>query len=425
MSTVSVVLFSLGLIQMDLNEKDKILTMSMWTRYAWKDEYLRWDPKDYDGIITIRLSADLIWIPDIMLYNTASVETVARDALAVINYNGRVMWYPHTVFKSSCSVDVTNFPFDNQSCHMWFGSWTYTNDQIDLKMMTKEGIDLSTYQSDFKEGSVWDIYEVHAEKEVKGNEKTKKFSIVVFYLNMKRRIVFSTYILTLPCIFLACLTLVVFWLPPDRPDRTSLAMSIFASFMVLLLILVEAAPPTAGSIPKLGLYYCFNVVIIMLAIVLSSLVVNIYRGGADGKKPPKWLNAISLNCIVCLLCKKHKLDKRRYRKERNTEICDENVEIELESIDSTFELHGSYSERRMYTCDSKRHLSDFEKQIADLKRMLAQMESKESEKIIANNMTQEAKKAWQRIATMLDRFFFILYFVLIIASLSLTFPRPS
>ncbi len=33
---------------------------------------------------------------------------------------------------------------------------------------------------------------------------------------------FASYILTLPCVFLACLTLVVFWLPPDRPDRTAL-----------------------------------------------------------------------------------------------------------------------------------------------------------------------------------------------------------
>ena len=32
------------------------------------------------------------------------------------------------------------------------------------------------------------------------------------------------------------------------------AMSLFGSFMVLLLILVEVAPPTAASIPKLGKY---------------------------------------------------------------------------------------------------------------------------------------------------------------------------
>ena len=33
-SSVVNVTFGLGLIQMELNEKDKILTMSMWTRYV-------------------------------------------------------------------------------------------------------------------------------------------------------------------------------------------------------------------------------------------------------------------------------------------------------------------------------------------------------------------------------------------------------
>ena len=45
---------------------------------------------------------------------------------------------------------------------------------------------------------------------------------LTFSLQMKRKLVFSTFILTLPCIFLAFMTLVVFWLPPERPDRTGL-----------------------------------------------------------------------------------------------------------------------------------------------------------------------------------------------------------
>ena len=35
------------------------------------------------------------------------------------------------------------------------------------------------------------------------------------------------------------------------------AMSLFASFMVLLLILVEVAPPSAASVPRLGTNLCF------------------------------------------------------------------------------------------------------------------------------------------------------------------------
>ena len=36
----------------------------------WKDEYLVWDPHEYGDIAVVRLDPALIWVPDIMLYNT-------------------------------------------------------------------------------------------------------------------------------------------------------------------------------------------------------------------------------------------------------------------------------------------------------------------------------------------------------------------
>ena len=42
-----------------------------------------------------------------------------------------------------------------------------------------------------------------------------------------------------------------------------------------------------------GVYYCFNMVIIMLSIILSSLVVNISRGGSKGV--PAWLSRVSVH----------------------------------------------------------------------------------------------------------------------------------
>ena len=53
-------------------------------------------------------------------------------------------------------------------------------------------------------------------------EADPNFIVLTFDLEMERKMSFTSYILTLPCIFLACLTLVVFWLPAERPDRTSL-----------------------------------------------------------------------------------------------------------------------------------------------------------------------------------------------------------
>ncbi len=48
-----------------------------------------------------------------------------------------------------------------------------------------------------------------------------------------------------------------------------------------------------------GLYYCFNLVLIVVAIILSSLVVNISRG-RNGQRVPRWLSFVSVLFIHSL-----------------------------------------------------------------------------------------------------------------------------
>lgn len=35
----------------------------------WNDYKLRWRPSDYDNVTSIRVPSELIWVPDIVLYN--------------------------------------------------------------------------------------------------------------------------------------------------------------------------------------------------------------------------------------------------------------------------------------------------------------------------------------------------------------------
>ena len=35
----------------------------------WQDEILQWDPKEFGDVDMIRIPADKIWTPDIVLYN--------------------------------------------------------------------------------------------------------------------------------------------------------------------------------------------------------------------------------------------------------------------------------------------------------------------------------------------------------------------
>jgi len=55
-----------------------------------------------------------------------------RDAMAVVESDGTVLWIPPALFRSSCSIDITQFPFDVQTCQLKFGSWTYDGFKLDI-----------------------------------------------------------------------------------------------------------------------------------------------------------------------------------------------------------------------------------------------------------------------------------------------------
>ena len=46
------------------------------------------------------------------------------------DYEGNVKWLIQTIYRSSCSIDITYFPFDDQTCPLIVGSKTYNKKQL-------------------------------------------------------------------------------------------------------------------------------------------------------------------------------------------------------------------------------------------------------------------------------------------------------
>lgn len=62
----------------------------------------------------------------------------------VVSSNGDCLWVPPGLFLSTCKIDITWFPFDDQKCTMKFGSWTYDGFSIDLQLQN-DGGDISSF----------------------------------------------------------------------------------------------------------------------------------------------------------------------------------------------------------------------------------------------------------------------------------------
>ena len=50
----------------------------------------------------------------------------------VVSSEGGCLFVPPGIFKSTCKIDITWFPFDDQLCDLKFGSWTYSGWKVSV-----------------------------------------------------------------------------------------------------------------------------------------------------------------------------------------------------------------------------------------------------------------------------------------------------
>ncbi|XP_068177520.1 neuronal acetylcholine receptor subunit non-alpha-3-like isoform X2 [Antennarius striatus] len=129
--------FGLKISQLvDVDEKNQLMTTNVWLWQEWVDVKLRWNPDDYGGITSIRVPSETIWLPDVVLYENADGRFEGSlMTKAIVRWDGTITWTPPASYKSSCTMDVTFFPFDRQNCSMKFGSWTYDGSMVDLVLV--------------------------------------------------------------------------------------------------------------------------------------------------------------------------------------------------------------------------------------------------------------------------------------------------
>ena len=101
----------------------------------------------------------------------------------VVTHEGLCTYIPPGIFMSTCKIDITWFPFDDQDCEMKFGSWTYNGFNVSFKdykalfippiqldfQLASESGDMSTYV----QNGEWDLKGHHHNQTFKKLKKRK------------------------------------------------------------------------------------------------------------------------------------------------------------------------------------------------------------------------------------------------------------
>lgn len=295
------VAFGLAFIQLiNVNEKNQIMKSNVWLRLVWNDYQLQWDEADYGGISVLRLPPDKVWKPDIVLFNNADGNYEVRYKSNVLIYpDGEVLWIPPAIYQSSCTIDVTYFPFDQQTCIMKFGSWTFTGDQVSLSLFNnKNHVDLSDY---WKSGT-WDIIEVPAYLNVHNNTGVQPTETdITFYITIRRKTLFYTVNLILPTVLISFLCVLVFYLPAEAGEKVTLGISILLSLVVFLLLVSKILPPTSLVLPLIAKYLLFTFIMNTVSILVTVIIINWNFRGPRTHSMPNWIRVVFIKYLPIFL----------------------------------------------------------------------------------------------------------------------------
>ncbi|CAG2238742.1 CHRNN [Mytilus edulis] len=283
----------------DMDEKNQVLVTNVWLDQEWMDEFLRWPPTEFNNITTLRIPCDKIWLPDIVLYNNAAEYTDGlMSANAMVKPNGEVFWPVPAKLQSSCKVDVTYFPFDEQRCKLKFGSWTYDGFQVDILNRTSE-VDLDNYVINGE----WELLSITIQRNVVYYQCCPEpFPDVTFYIHIRRRTLYYMYNVVFPCIMMSALTLLVFCLPPDSGEKIALGITVLLAFSVFMLAVAENLPETSEFVPLISVYLTIVMSLTSISVIMTVLVLNLHHRGPNRQEIPLWMRRIVLGKLRQFFC---------------------------------------------------------------------------------------------------------------------------
>uniref|UniRef100_A0A914UWR5 Uncharacterized protein n=1 Tax=Plectus sambesii TaxID=2011161 RepID=A0A914UWR5_9BILA len=284
------VYLSMSLYQLvEVNEPSQHIALNVWVIQRWEDEFLGWDPLEYDMInVTILLPYEEIWLPDTILFNSVvmSQDATERYIKAVVNsthwqgrYGAHVTFMYPAIYRMTCRLDVRYFPYDQQNCTLLLGSWTSNLEMIDY-YPAFEDVNMNQYIA----SSEWEVISFKIFRHEKKYECCKEpWALLHASLVIRRKPLYWTINMVIPTAIITIVAVVGFFTPSstsgERREKMNLGIDTMLAMLIMMLMVTDQMPTSSEFLPLIGWFFLTIICVISMGTFLTALVLLVQRQG--------------------------------------------------------------------------------------------------------------------------------------------------
>ncbi len=94
----------------------------------------------------------------------------------------------------------------------------------------------------------------------------------------------------------------MFLLPPESGEKITLTITILLALTVFLQLITEYTPKAAETLPIIGIYFNFNLILVLTSIILTITVLNFQFRGPKKTRVPRWMRVYIIGYLGRVFC---------------------------------------------------------------------------------------------------------------------------
>ncbi|XP_072727566.1 gamma-aminobutyric acid receptor subunit pi-like [Ciconia boyciana] len=250
---------SLDIASIDtISEINMDYTATIFLRQRWTDERLC-----FDGNKSLSLDGrlvEMLWVPDTFIVDSKKSflhDITVENRLIRIYPNGTVLYALRITTTVACSMDLTKYPMDKQTCTLQLESWGYNIN--DVMFYWTRGND-SVRGLDTLRLAQYTV-EDHFTSVSEAVYETGHYPKLVFHFELKRNILYFILETYVPSILLVVLSWVSFWISQSSvPARICIGVTTVLTMTTLMMGARTSLPNANCFIKAIDVYLgiCFS-----------------------------------------------------------------------------------------------------------------------------------------------------------------------